>query len=107
MNNFTNWIPPIGSICLGIVVGWLARYFLFRFQTFTPQIFGTTLSIVLGGIVIRFLTDLPDKVVVWCYPIGLLLGFVIYSLVAYFTPNDIAPGKTYRTRILDDENEEE
>ncbi len=71
-------IPAIGATCLGIVVGLLIRYFIRRFKRFTPQVFGSLLSIVLGGTTIRLLSG--DQQIVWFYPIGLLLGFILYTL---------------------------
>ena len=74
-------IPAVGATCLGIVIGWLVRYFIRRFETFNPQILGSVVSILLGGAVVRFLE--ADKTVWWFYPIGLLLGFIVYSVIAW------------------------
>jgi predicted membrane channel-forming protein YqfA (hemolysin III family) len=71
-------IPAIGSTSLGIVIGWLVRYFIRRFTTFTPMVFGSLVSIILGGAALKFLD--ADKTVWWFYPIGLLLGFIIYHV---------------------------
>jgi hypothetical protein len=76
------FIKPTGILCLGAVVGWLVRYFLLRFEEFTPTIMGTTVSIVLGTGVVKFLGDSKD-IFVWMYPIGLALGFFIYSVFGY------------------------
>ncbi len=76
------FIKPTGILCLGAVVGWLVRYFLFRFDEFTPTIMGATVSIVLLTGVVKFLGYSKD-VFVWIYPIGLALGFIIYSLFGY------------------------
>jgi len=76
-------IAAIGSTCFGIVFGWLVRYFLFRFDKFNVQILGSTVSVITGGGVIGYFTKFsPDKTVVWFYPIGLLIGFVIYTIGA-------------------------
>jgi glycopeptide antibiotics resistance protein len=76
-------VAAIGSTCLGIVVGWLVRYFLFRFDKFNAQILGSTISLLVGGVVIGFFNWVdPDKTVVWFYPIGVLIGFVIYTVTA-------------------------
>jgi uncharacterized membrane protein YfcA len=72
-------IPAIGATCLGIVIGWLVRYFIRRFRTFGPMVMGSVISIILGGAVIKFLE--ADKSVWWYYPIGLFLGFVIYHVL--------------------------
>jgi hypothetical protein len=76
-------VAVIGSTCLGVVVGWLVRYFLFRFEKFNVQILGSTISILTGGVIIVFFNSVdPNKEVIWFYPIGLLIGFVIYSVTA-------------------------
>ncbi len=72
-----NIVAAIGSLS---VVGWLARYFIRRFKSFTPQALGFVVSIIAGGAVIKFLE--ADKTVWWFYPIGLLLGFILYTIVA-------------------------
>ena len=69
-------IPAVGATSLGVVIGWLVRYFIRRFTKFTPMVFGSLVSIVLGGATIKFLD--ADKTVWWFYPIGLLIGFVLY-----------------------------
>jgi hypothetical protein len=48
-------VPAIGSTRLGIVVGWLIRYFLRRFRPFNPKILGSIVGIMLGGTVVGFL----------------------------------------------------
>lgn len=88
-------VPIAGSICLGIVIGWLVRYFLLRFDSFTPQILGSTVSIFLGGGVVVFLGG--DETVKWVYPIGLLIGFVIYSTIAWASGGN-ARGSLYLAR---------
>lgn len=71
-------IPFIGAACLGMVVGFLVRYFIRRFDKYGPAALGSVLTIVLGGAAVKYLQE--DKSVWWCYPIGLFLGFVIYQL---------------------------
>ena len=73
-------IGSIGATCLGIVIGWLVRYFIRRFTRFTPMVLGSVLSIVLGGAVLKFLA--ADKSLWAFYPTGLLLGFVLYHFSA-------------------------
>jgi hypothetical protein len=84
------YIPAVGATCCGIVIGWLVRYFIRRFNTFGPMVLGSLISIVLGGTVIKFLD--ADKRVWWFYPIGLLGGFVIYHLVAVIHDMASTPG---------------
>jgi len=79
----TNIVPAIGSTSLGIVIGWLVRYFIRRFDKFGPAVLGSVISILLGGAVIKFLE--VDKSVWWFYPIGLLAGFIIYQIIVMVT----------------------
>ena len=71
-------VAPIGATCLGIVMGWLVRYFIRRFESFNANAFGAIVGVVVGGVVVTFLEE--DKSVWWFYPIGLFIGFVIYSV---------------------------
>ena len=73
-------VAAIGSTALGIVIGWLVRYFIRRFENFTAAALGSVVSIIIGGAVVKFLG--PDASTLWFYPIGLLLGFVIYQVIA-------------------------
>ena len=75
-----NVIPAIGATSLGIVIGWLVRYFIRRFDKFTPAVFGSLISILLGSAVMKFLS--ADKTIWWFYPIGLLIGFIVYQIIA-------------------------
>ena len=71
-------IPFIGSICLGTVIGWLIRYFIRRFRSFTPKVFGALLTALFGGAVLRLFG--ADQNVLWCYPIGIFIGFFAYTI---------------------------
>ncbi len=73
-------VPAVGAMCLGIVIGWLTRYFVFRFNSFKPMTLTAVISAIVGGTVVGFLG--ADKSVWWFYPIGLLIGFVVYAVVA-------------------------
>jgi hypothetical protein len=70
-----------GTTCLGIFIGYLAMYFVRRFTTFSPQVFGSLLSVVVGGAVLKFLG--ADRDAWWFYPIGLLIGLVLYFGLFY------------------------
>lgn len=74
-----NPVPAIGSASLGIVIGWLVRYFIRRFDKFTPSVLGTIISLAFGGVAVKFLD--ADRTAVWFYPIGVLLGFAIYQTI--------------------------
>ena len=73
-------VAAIGATCLGIVVGWLVRYFIRRFTSFSAASLTSVVSIVAGGAAIKFLGK--DNSVWWYYPIGLFLGFAIYQVIA-------------------------
>lgn len=75
-------IAIIGSLSLGMVVGWLVWYFLTRLKRFTVRTLTALLSIVVGGTIIKLFGNNPT--VIWCYPIGLLIGFIIYTVAALF-----------------------
>lgn len=75
-----DYVAATGATCLGIVIGWLVRYFIRRFNAFNPQVLGSVVSILAGGVVVKFLE--ADKTVWWFYPIGLFIGFVLYTAVA-------------------------
>jgi hypothetical protein len=86
-------IPAIGATCLGIVIGWLVRFFLFRMKTFVVKGLGSIVSVLVGGTAIRFLAT--DKTVWWFYPIGLLVGFVVYSVVGAVAVRNDGNGPDY------------
>jgi mannitol-specific phosphotransferase system IIBC component len=100
-------VAAIGSTCLGVVVGWLVRYFLYRFKKFDVQILGSTVSLLTGGIITIFfnLVD-PNKEVIWFYPIGLLVGFVIYSVTARWSGAP-SKGSIYYTTQKEDDSKDQ
>lgn len=78
-------VPELGSASLGIVMGWLVRYFIRRFEKFSPAAFSSVVSILVGGVVVKFLGT--EQNILWFYPIGLLIGFVIYHVIATIEMN--------------------
>src|SRR5437763_16976236 len=84
-----NIVPAIGAASLGIVIGWLVRYFIRRFDRFGPAVLCSVISIMLGGAVIKFLE--ADKSTWWFYHICLLLGFVIYQIIVAVYASGTAP----------------
>lgn len=73
-------LPAVGTISLGIVVGWLVRYAVRRFKSHTPKALAAVVSVLVGGAALNFVQR--DSTTWWFYPVGLLLGFVLYSIVA-------------------------
>lgn len=83
----------IGATSLGIVAGWLVRYFIRRFDSFTPKTLSAVLSILFGGAIVSFFD--ADKSLFWFYPIGLLIGFAIYTIIAILAGGIHNPGVIY------------
>jgi hypothetical protein len=74
----------IGSICLGIVMGWLVRYCLDRFRQFTPKVLGSVVSVIVGGAVIHIFQggDSITRYAQWYYFMGLLGGVLLYPFIS-------------------------
>ena len=77
-----NVVPAVGSTCLGIVIGWLVRFFIWHFKQFSPSVLSAVVTVILGGAVAKYLGPTNDPNVWRFYPIGLLAGFVIYHVLA-------------------------
>ena len=72
----------LGALSLGIVIGWLVRFFLDRLRVFNVKALASIVSILVGGVVAHFLGADPFRVSVWAYPIGLLIGILVYPLIS-------------------------
>lgn len=94
-------VPMIGATCLGIVMGWLVRYFLERFTQFNIRILTSVVSVLCGGAVIKMFPD-PFQYAGWFYPVGLLVGVLAYPLIAHWerrfapSPSRMHTGATNR-----------
>jgi hypothetical protein len=84
-------IQSWGSVALGVFIAYLTWYFVSRYEKFTSEGLSAAVTVVAGGVVIAFLDaglkteDIrPDAH--WWYPIGLLVGFVVFE-VLYFIVN--------------------
>lgn len=94
-------IEPIGVTCLGVVVGFLVRYFVYRYERFAPKALGTTVSVLAGGSVAKFLTSSDTGF--WFYPIGVLVGIIVWTVLAIRWPNQ--EGKLFApVNFVDEEN---
>jgi hypothetical protein len=70
------WPVFLGSICLGVVIGWLVRFFLERSKRFTLKVLSGVVSVITGAAVTEVLGSY--HVAHWAYPIGLLIGLLAY-----------------------------
>ena len=73
-------VPALGVLSLGIIIGWLIRFFIKRFKSFTPKALTSVVTLIVGGSTVKLLG--ADKTLFWFYPIGLLAGFTIYTILA-------------------------
>src|ERR1017187_10719156 len=73
-----------GSFCLGTVMGWLVRFFLHRFSAFNVKVFGSVVSVLAGGVVIRAMGVIDPFYGITGYPVGLLVGVLAYPLISRF-----------------------
>ena len=82
----------VGSVALGIVVAYVALYFMTRFSRFTPMGLATFIGILIGGTAIEFLADRLDakKANFGAYAVGLLAGLLLY-VVLYWIRNGRPP----------------
>lgn len=74
----------VGSLCLGIVMGWLVRYFLERFSQFNAKVLGSVVSVIAGGVIVHlFEGNNPiTQYAHWYYFIGLLPGILVYPYIS-------------------------
>jgi uncharacterized membrane-anchored protein YhcB (DUF1043 family) len=90
-----NWIVASGATCLGIFVGILVAYFVEEAEVMSPKVLSTSVSILAGGGVVAIFrlvsgpTGLSDEI--WLYPVGLLVGFVVGTLVESLWPWETPP----------------
>ena len=77
-----NILHVLGTTCTGIVVGWLIRYFIRRFDNYSPKVITSVISVIFGGVIIKFVET--DNSTFWFYPIGLFVGFIFYSAQAIY-----------------------
>lgn len=77
------WVAAVGMICLGVVVAYICMYFIARFKEHTVTGLAGVVGVLLGGVVAKFLTENTTAGVdnVWWYPIGLLVGLVLWGTV--------------------------
>jgi hypothetical protein len=80
---------PLGSLCLGVVFGWILRYFLTRLQSYKMTAFALVVSTLIGTTVLALFKPFGDKPVsdeFFYYPIGLAIGFFAAAVWNIFVP---------------------
>jgi lipopolysaccharide export LptBFGC system permease protein LptF len=70
--------PKIGAASLGVFLGYIALYFIVRFNQFDTKVLGALFAILVGGSVVAFI---GDKTARPYYPIGLVGGLALYIFV--------------------------
>jgi uncharacterized membrane protein YeaQ/YmgE (transglycosylase-associated protein family) len=71
------WVD-LGAICLGTVIGWLLRFFVQGQEGhFTFKIFVGVISVITGGVVMKFLAHFQA----WAYCVGLLIGVIAFRWI--------------------------
>ena len=68
----------LGSLITGILVMWIVLIFMRRFRIFDAKGLATVIAAIFGGAVFTYLVA-NDRSVLWVYPIGLFLGFVVFQ----------------------------
>jgi hypothetical protein len=77
----------LGSLGLGVFVGYVAFFMIKRSTAMTPAVFGQWLAVILGGVVADFIGDklAGSASTFGQYAAGLALGLILYILVAIVT----------------------
>lgn len=76
-------LSSVGALCLGIFISFLMRTFVRKFDEFNVSALRDVIILATGGGVIQLLEFFikPDSSVFAFYPIGLVIGWVVYTVV--------------------------
>lgn len=74
-------VEILGSLSVGIVVGYVVRYFIRRLEKFTVQALSGVVIVLLGGAAVQFFGD--NRELLFVYAIGLFLGFIVLYTAIY------------------------
>lgn len=95
-------VPAIGAGSLGFFVGYMIWYFVVRFakDKYTSDGLVAVVGVFAGGIVVQFLEKGSTPTQRWWYPIGLVIGWAVFSLFQFInwlaTRNDSEDAKAAR-----------
>lgn len=78
----------IGSISMGIFVGFAFMKIFHRLNNFTVKMFSGLIGVIFGLVVIKFLEGSTSSNYLWGYPLGLIIGLAIYIIIAWFKSDD-------------------
>jgi hypothetical protein len=79
-------VEAVGVFALGVVIAYLAFFFVVRLKSHTLAGLGALVGILVGGAAAKFLTDnltTGDASNLAWYPIGLVVGGVVFGLLAF------------------------
>lgn len=73
-------VEAIGTAALGVFLGYMAWYFATRVTESWMDSFAAVAGVLFGGVVLAFLggTTSENR---WWYPIGLVIGWLIYIIL--------------------------
>lgn len=70
-------MAAIGTLSLGVFLGYMAWYFATRVTDKWIDSFAAVAGILFGGVVLAFIGGAAEQTR-WFYPIGLVIGWLIY-----------------------------
>jgi hypothetical protein len=80
-------VPATGVFCLGVFVACLAWFFIVRFRTYGAGALSAIITVVFGAVVLAFIeADAAGRGDRWWYPIGLLIGSVLFVILHRLQP---------------------
>jgi len=75
----------IGSICLGVVLGYLVMFFIKRLKEYTIKSLLSIAIIVSGGFLIK---GFFEEIILSYYFIGIAIGFFFNAIITYIVTRD-------------------
>lgn len=90
MREYLNIIVILGVFCMGGFVGILVGYYVNESKVMSLKVLNGVVWVVAGGAILTLLKFLDAgglSIALWCYPIGLLGGFLISPLIDIWIDN--------------------